>query len=37
MIRTQEKPLPYGEGLGWGFHANVVPPSPTLPQRGREQ
>lgn len=37
------KPLPGGEGLGWGIDTGVdakpnglAPPSPTLPRRGRE-
>ena len=46
LVIGAKKPLPVGEGLGWGSVAawprvgvagyiGVVPPSPTLPQRGR--
>jgi len=28
------RPLPGGEGLGWGFHASTAHPLPTLPLKG---
>jgi len=44
LVMGAAKPLPGGEGLGWGSEAqprvsfaDVEPPSPTLPRRGREK
>ena len=36
-ISLHRKPFPGGEGSGWGFHANGVPPPPAPAQRGGEK